>query len=121
MKKLLILLFIPGMAFATHLQINCATTNITTSYATTSGLVITQIPNGNAHIAILNPSATRICVYSESYTATPAPSTPQLNEHCAQPSSIMAWDFVTTNGNIFVRADGASCTSATVDVDSWAN
>jgi len=110
-----------GLAYGNHAQINCATTNITQSYSLTApGVVMSGIPVGLDHIQINNPSSTRICIYAEAYSLpSQAPSTPQTNEHCVPANYGFAWDFVTSNGYAFIRADGANCTSTTIDVDIW--
>jgi len=67
---------------------------------------------------ISNPSSTRICV-DTGQNAASAPNTGGINEHCIPSGAVLGWDFVTINGYVFVRADGANCTSGIVDIDVW--
>lgn len=123
MRVIGLLLSIWGMsAFAYHAQINCTSTNLTTTYST--GLPslqpsLTAMQIGQAHLGVWNPSSTRICVDTGSYNASIAPAVGGINEHCIPASSFFAWDFLTINGNVFVRADGSNCTSTIIDVDVW--
>lgn len=114
----LVLSFVSLSALAQHAQINCATTNITQSYTTASpGLPISISPGLN-HFAVLNPSGVRICVDTGQFAAV-APASGGPNEHCVAAGIFFAWDFVTINSYVFVRADQANCTSTIIDIDVW--
>lgn len=123
MKKFLsLILLIPTFAFGFHVAVNCASTSVPTTYQITTPSLqpnLTAMNKYTNHLQVNNPSSTRICVQTLATSVATAPSTPSIGEHCTPANALFAWDFVAINGNIFIRADGASCVSSTIDVDAW--
>src|SRR3954469_25783326 len=116
----LLLPLLCGTALARHAQVDCSATNIGQTYTASSpGLPISGLsPAVNNHLAVWNPSTSRICVDVGQYSGT-APDAGGADEHCIPANSYFAWDFVTINASVFIRADGSDCTTATVDIDVW--
>lgn len=71
------------------------------------------------HFSIVNGASVRICVDTGSNSTSTAPSSGGADEHCVPATYGFAWDFVTINSVIYVRADGSTCSSGVVDIDAW--
>ena len=120
MKKLaLILILLTVPAFAKHFKVNCASTNLATTYSTSSpSLALTDLKY-NSHIALLSTATVRICVYAVAASASSAPTAGDADEHCIPPGYGFAWDGVPVGKTAYLRADGASCTTGIIDLDIW--
>lgn len=110
-------------AMAFNASINCASTNIPTAYATTSpSLALNKVSTPyRAAIMVINNTSGRICFNTVSANNV-APTAGDGNEHCVIASTAAAYDNINTPtiwSSVYVRGDGASCTSGTVDIDLW--
>lgn len=114
-------LFSP-MIMAKNVIINCASTNITQNYSTSSPfLAFNQVQSSYApQLWVINGSSGRICVNTVTASTSVAPTAGDGNEHCLQGNMFAIYQPTDLNlglANIYVRADAANCTSGYVDLD----
>lgn len=113
-------------AYADHASVNCAITQVTNVYTAS----VYQVPFGGAnpaftglpahtHMKVSNPSSVRIC-FNVGQSASIIPSNGAPAEHCV-PATVndVTWDFLPISNYLFIRSDGANCSSTTLDFDIW--
>ena len=113
-------MLLSASSWGANIIINCGSTTLTTTYSTTSpSLALSQVPY-KPNLSIFNASTTRICVNTVTASTTVAPTAGNGHEHCVPGQTYAILDNINTNVNlvnVYVRADGANCTSAVVDID----
>lgn len=120
-------LALPSNAWSANAIIDCASTNIATSYSTSNPSLPTtlkQVPlPSKASLAVINNTAFRICVNTVTSSISVAPTAGNGNEHCVAAMMFAFYDNLNFAGssttNVYVRADASACTSGTVDIDLW--
>lgn len=121
-----LLMALPINALAINAILNCASSNIPTTYSTSSPSLPTALKGfgvpSKASLAVINNTAGRICVNTITPSSTVAPTAGNNKEHCVAPQMFAFYDLIdmpTLKGNVYVRADVATCTTGTVDIDVW--
>lgn len=126
MKLILWALLLCANAFGTNAIINCASTNINTTYSTSAPSLAIQLAPSQGHLAIINNSSVRVCANTITISTTVAPTAGNGNEHCVAPNMFAFYDGINLakgqplgKVNVYIRSDAATCTTGTVDIDLW--